>query len=61
MSLFKLVSKYTPNGDQPDAIEKLVEGIKSLKLEQRPNKKDKKSFPSGHAVGAFSSAMYVHK
>ena len=37
------------------------EGIKSLKLEQRPNKKDKKSFPSGHAVGAFSSAMYVHK
>ena len=37
------------------------EGIKSLKLEKRPNKKDKKSFPSGHAVGAFSSAMYVHK
>ena len=37
------------------------EGIKSLKLERRPNKKDKKSFPSGHAVGAFSSAMYVHK
>ena len=37
------------------------EGIKSLKLEQRPNKKDKKSFPSGHATGAFSGAMYVHK
>lgn len=37
------------------------EGIKSLELERRPNKKDKKSFPSGHAVGAFSSAMYVHK
>lgn len=37
------------------------EGIKSLKLETRPNKKDKKSFPSGHAVGAFSSAMFVHK
>ena len=37
------------------------EGIKSLKIETRPNKKDKKSFPSGHAVGAFSSAMYVHK
>ena len=37
------------------------EGIKALNLERRPNKKDKKSFPSGHAVGAFSSAMYVHK
>ena len=37
------------------------EGIKSLELERRPNKKDKKSFPSGHAIGAFSSAMYVHK
>ena len=37
------------------------EGIKALELEERPNKKDKKSFPSGHAVGAFSSAMYVHK
>lgn len=37
------------------------EGIKALELERRPNKKDKKSFPSGHAVGAFSSAMYVHK
>lgn len=37
------------------------EGIKSLNLERRPNKNDKKSLPSGHAVGAFSSAMYVHK
>ena len=37
------------------------EGIKALELEERPNKKDKKSFPSGHAVGAFSSAMFVHK
>ena len=25
---FKLVSKYKPTGDQPQAIEKLVEGIK---------------------------------
>ncbi len=25
--MFKLVSKYTPSGDQPQAIEKLVEGI----------------------------------
>ena len=26
--MFKLVSKYKPSGDQPKAIEKLVEGIK---------------------------------
>lgn len=37
------------------------EGIKALEIERRPNKKDKKSLPSGHAVGAFSSAMFVHK
>ena len=37
------------------------EGIKSLELETRPNGSDKKSFPSGHAVGAFSGAMFVHK
>ena len=37
------------------------EGIKALELEQRPNKKDKKSLPSGHAAGAFSAAMFVHK
>ncbi len=37
------------------------EGIKAFNLERRPNKKDKKSFPSGHAVGAFSAAMFVHK
>lgn len=27
--MFKLVSKYKPSGDQPEAIEKLVEGIKN--------------------------------
>ena len=37
------------------------EGIKALKLEERPNGKDKKSLPSGHAAGAFSAAMFVHK
>ncbi len=37
------------------------EGLKSLKLEERPNGSDKKSFPSGHAAGAFSAAMFVHK
>ena len=26
--MFKLVSKYEPTGDQPEAIEKLVEGFK---------------------------------
>lgn len=32
--MFKLVSKYTPSGDQPQAIDKLVEGIKNGKKEQ---------------------------
>lgn len=27
--MFNLVSKYTPNGDQPEAIHQLVEGIQS--------------------------------
>ncbi len=27
--MFKLVSKYTPNGDQPEAIDKLVKGIEN--------------------------------
>ena len=31
---FKLVSKYKPTGDQPKAIEQLVEGIRSGKREQ---------------------------
>lgn len=37
------------------------EGIKSFGLEERPSGKDHKSLPSGHAVGAFSGAMFVHK
>ncbi len=32
--MFKLVSKYTPNGDQPQAIEKLVKGINEGKKDQ---------------------------
>lgn len=32
--MFKLVSKYKPSGDQPQAIDKLVEGIKNGKKEQ---------------------------
>ena len=27
--MFKLESKYTPSGDQPQAIEKLVKGIEN--------------------------------
>ena len=48
-------------GESVLAAQIASEGIKALNIEERPNKKDKKSFPSGHAVGAFSSAMYVHK
>ena len=32
--MFELVSKYTPSGDQPEAIEKLVNGIKEGKKHQ---------------------------
>ena len=32
--MFNLVSKYTPSGDQPKAIENLVEGIKDGKKHQ---------------------------
>lgn len=32
--MFKLVSKYTPSGDQPQAIDKLVEGIQNGEKEQ---------------------------
>lgn len=29
--MFNLVSKYTPSDDQPEAIRKLVKGIKEMK------------------------------
>ena len=32
--MFKLVSDYKPSGDQPEAIDKLVEGINSGKKDQ---------------------------
>ena len=32
--MFKLVSKFEPSGDQPQAIEKLVEGVQNGKKEQ---------------------------
>ena len=34
ISMFNLVSKYAPSGDQPEAIKTLVEGIKEGKKEQ---------------------------
>ena len=30
--MFELVSKFSPSGDQPEAIEKLVNGIKNGKM-----------------------------
>ena len=30
MPRFKVVSEYTPSGDQPQAIEKLAEGLEDL-------------------------------
>ena len=35
--MFELVSKYKPSGDQPEAIEKLVDGIEKGKKEQGHN------------------------
>ena len=32
--MFKLISKYKPSGDQPEAIKKLVKGIEEGKKEQ---------------------------
>ena len=32
--MFKLVSKFKPSGDQPEAIKELVKGIKEGKKEQ---------------------------
>ena len=32
--MFKLVSKYKPNGDQPQAINELVKGLEEGKKEQ---------------------------
>ena len=31
--MFKLVSKFTPSGDQPEAIKELVDGINEGKKE----------------------------
>lgn len=39
----------------------ITEILKRTVREERPNGSDDLSFPSGHAAGAFSSAMFVHK
>ncbi|MDR1027013.1 MAG: phosphatase PAP2 family protein [Rickettsiales bacterium] len=38
-----------------------VAGLKSAIDEERPNKKNKDSFPSGHTASAFSAATFIHK
>ncbi len=43
------------------AAQLAAEGLKHVVQEPRPNKRDNLSFPSGHATGAFSGAMYVHR
>ena len=48
-------------GESILAAQLASEGIKALELEERPNGSDRKSLPSGHAAGAFSGAMFVHK
>jgi membrane-associated phospholipid phosphatase len=48
-------------GKQLLATQAAVEGIKMMKLEKRPSGGDMRSFPSGHAAGVFSGAMFVHK
>ena len=43
------------------ATQLITEGLKALELEERPNKSNKRSFPSGHSAAAFTGAMFIHK
>ena len=43
------------------AMEASVYGLKFIVKEQRPNKADNRSFPSGHTASAFSGASFIHK
>jgi membrane-associated phospholipid phosphatase len=43
------------------AAQAATELLKRTVHEERPNRSDDLSFPSGHASGAFSGAMFVHK
>lgn len=42
------------------AAQLLIEATKALKIEERPSRGDRKSFPSGHTAAAFSAARYTH-
>ena len=44
--MFNLVSKYSPSGDQPEAIKKLVEGVKNN---------------GGEAVGLYRTELKIIK
>jgi len=46
-------------GESEVATVLLTEALKSTTHEMRPNGKDDKSFPSGHAAVAFSAAQYL--
>ena len=43
------------------AMEATVYGLKYTVHEERPNKADDHSFPSGHTAAAFSGASFIHK
>ena len=43
------------------AMETTVLGLKTLIKEERPDKSDDNSFPSGHTAAAFSGATFIHK
>lgn len=43
------------------AAQLATEILKRTVKEERPNGNGDKSFPSGHAAGAFSGAMFIHK
>lgn len=43
------------------SMELTVAGLKSVIHEPRPDKSDKKSFPSGHTASAVSGAAFIHK
>ncbi len=38
--MFELVSKYTPSGDQPEAIKELVDGLNKKKIRRNRNRKN---------------------
>ena len=61
MEQFKLVSKYSPMGDQPAAIQQLVDGIRAGKKEQvllggtgtGNRRRDKGGIPEGQWSGGW--------